>query len=132
MVQALPSLHAVPFCAGGFEQAPVTGSHVPATWHGSLGVHATGFDPVQTPSRQASFLVQALPSLHGAALLTCTHVAVDVPGFSQRSSVHGLSSPQSAFDSQPHTFGPPTHSPPEQVSVPVQASPSLHGAVLST
>jgi hypothetical protein len=32
-VQALPSLHAVPFGFGGFEQAPVAGSHVPASWH---------------------------------------------------------------------------------------------------
>ena len=32
-VQALPSLHAVPFAAFGFEQVPVAGSHVPATWH---------------------------------------------------------------------------------------------------
>jgi hypothetical protein len=55
---------------------------------------------------------------------------VDVPGFSQVSSVHGLLSSQSAFDWQAHTFGPPTHSPAEQVSGPVQALPSLHGAVL--
>jgi hypothetical protein len=30
-VQALPSLHAVPFAALGFEQTPVDGSQVPAT-----------------------------------------------------------------------------------------------------
>ena len=55
-----------------------------------------------------------------------------MPGFSQVSSVQGLLSPQSAFDWQPpHTFGPPTQAPAEQVSGPVQALPSLHGAVLS-
>jgi hypothetical protein len=70
LVQALPSLHATPLGAGGFEHAPVSGMHVPATWHWSLGVHTTGFDPVQTPPWQASFLVQALPSLQGAVLLT--------------------------------------------------------------
>ena len=32
-VHALPSLHAVPFGAAGFEQAPVPELHVPATWH---------------------------------------------------------------------------------------------------
>jgi hypothetical protein len=32
-VQALPSLHGDPFGAAGFEQEPVPGSHVPATWH---------------------------------------------------------------------------------------------------
>jgi hypothetical protein len=69
MVQTSPSLHAVPSCAGRFEHSPVAGSHVPVTWHWSLGVHTTGFDPVQTPPWQASFLVQALPSLHGAVLL---------------------------------------------------------------
>ena len=32
-VQALPSLHAVPFTFAGFEQIPVAVSHVPASWH---------------------------------------------------------------------------------------------------
>ena len=70
MVQASPSLHAVPLFAGGFEHAPVAGLHVPVEWHWSRGVHTTGFDPVQMPPWQASLLVQALASLHGAALLT--------------------------------------------------------------
>jgi hypothetical protein len=70
VVQALPSLHAVPSCAGGFEHAPVAGLHVPAEWHWSLGLHITWFDPVQTPPWQTSILVHALPSLHGAVLLT--------------------------------------------------------------
>src|SRR2546425_10209179 len=33
VVQALPSLHVLPLGAVGFEQAPVGGSRVPATWH---------------------------------------------------------------------------------------------------
>jgi hypothetical protein len=32
-VQALPSLHAVPFGAVGFEQMPVAGAQVPTAWH---------------------------------------------------------------------------------------------------
>jgi hypothetical protein len=32
-VHALPSLHDVPLAATGFEQTPVPGLHVPATWH---------------------------------------------------------------------------------------------------
>jgi hypothetical protein len=32
-VQAFPSLHAVPSLIAGFEQTPVVGSHVPASWH---------------------------------------------------------------------------------------------------
>jgi hypothetical protein len=31
IVHALPSLHAVPFAAVGFEHVPLVGSHVPAT-----------------------------------------------------------------------------------------------------
>jgi len=48
-VQALPSLHAVPFGALGFEQVPVAGSQVPAMWHWSLAVHVTGVEPVHVP-----------------------------------------------------------------------------------
>jgi hypothetical protein len=32
-VQALPSEQAAPFALFGFEQTPVPGLHVPATWH---------------------------------------------------------------------------------------------------
>ena len=32
-VQALPSVQGAPLGAAGFEQAPVAGSQVPATWH---------------------------------------------------------------------------------------------------
>jgi hypothetical protein len=112
---------------------------VPGFWHAS-SVHGlwssqSTFDwqahtfgpPTHCPPEQVSEPVQALPSLHGAELLTWTQAAVGVPGFWHASSVHGLWSSQSAFDWQAHTFGPPTHTPPEQVSGPVQAFPSLHG-----
>src|SRR5439155_2527616 len=62
-VQALASLQAVPSGAGGFEQTPVAGSHVPARWHGSLAEQTIGFAPVQTPEWQVSVRVQALASL---------------------------------------------------------------------
>jgi len=52
-VQALPSLHLVPFVAAGFEQEPDVGSHVPAAWHWSLAVHVTGFEPVHVPVAHA-------------------------------------------------------------------------------
>jgi len=65
-VQAFPSLHDVPFGFAGFEQTPVAELHVPASWHWSLAVHVTGFDPVQTPDWQVSVWVQAFPSLHDA------------------------------------------------------------------
>jgi hypothetical protein len=63
-VQALPSLHVAPFAAVGFEHWPVLVLHVPATWHWSLAVQVTGFEPVQTPVVHASVCVQAFPSLH--------------------------------------------------------------------
>src|SRR5882672_9926180 len=53
-VHGLPSLHAVPSFAAGFEQVPVPGSQVPATWHWSLAVQTTGFCPMQTPPIQTS------------------------------------------------------------------------------
>src|SRR5262249_2806186 len=62
-VQALPSLHAVPFDAVGLEHAPVVGLHVPATWHSSLALHVTAFEPAQTPAWHASVCVHAFPSL---------------------------------------------------------------------
>ena len=48
-VHALPSLHVVPLAAVGFEQAPVLALHVPATWHGSLAVQVTAFEPAHVP-----------------------------------------------------------------------------------
>src|SRR5437762_194631 len=68
---------------------------------------------------QASLVVQALPSLQGAALLAC---AQPVAG-SQLSSVQRLPSSQLGA-------APPTHRPPLQASLVVQALPSLQGSVL--
>ena len=47
----------------GLEQVPVAGLHVPASWHWSLAVQTTGFEPVHVPLWQVSVCVQALPSL---------------------------------------------------------------------
>ena len=53
-VQALPSSHGVRSGFAGFEQRPVLGSHVPASWHESSGVHPTlvhsQASPVPSPS----------------------------------------------------------------------------------
>jgi hypothetical protein len=48
-VQPLPSLQAEPLAFAGFEQVPVTESHVPAVWHWSCAVQTTGLAPVQLP-----------------------------------------------------------------------------------
>ena len=80
-VHALPSLHAVPSGAAGFEQLPVPGSQVPATWHWSLAVQTTGFDPVHTPAWHLSVpCVHAFPSLHTVPFGTAGFEQVPVPG----------------------------------------------------
>jgi hypothetical protein len=56
-------LQFVPFIAFGFEQTPVAGLHVPATWHASCAVQTTGFAPVQTPLTQDDDPVHASLSL---------------------------------------------------------------------
>jgi hypothetical protein len=65
-VHASASLHAEPSGFAGFEQVPLAGSHVPASWHWSLAVQTTGLPPVQVPVWQVSACVHALSSLQGA------------------------------------------------------------------
>jgi hypothetical protein len=68
VVHALPSLHAIPSVATGFEQVPVNGAQTPATWHWSLAVQTTGFEQTQTPAWHESLCVQALPSGAGGSV----------------------------------------------------------------
>jgi hypothetical protein len=79
-VQALPSLHAVPLFAVGFEHAPVDGLHVPATWHWSDAAHVTEFEPTQMPAWHESVWVQAFPSLHAVPLLAIGFEQAPVDG----------------------------------------------------
>jgi len=67
--QTLPSLQLVPLGAAGFEQAPVAGLQVPATWHWSLAAQVTGLAPVHAPAWQVSVWVQASPSSQGPPLV---------------------------------------------------------------
>ena len=62
-MHAFPSVHDVPSAFAGFEHTPVPVLHVPATWHWSLAVQVTGFDPVHVPVWHVSVCVQAFPSL---------------------------------------------------------------------
>jgi len=50
IVQALPSLHEVPFVAFGVEHMPVVGSHVPAAWQVAGGGQVTAVPGVQAPA----------------------------------------------------------------------------------
>jgi hypothetical protein len=79
-VQALSSLQLVPFEAAGLEHEPLVGSQVPATWHWSLAVQVTGFEPVQVPVWHAyrwlhlSVPVQPVPS---GTTVCAEHVPVE-------------------------------------------------------
>src|SRR5207249_770679 len=67
-VHGVPSLQGAALGLAGLLQAPVAGLQVPAVWHWSEAVHATGFVPAQAPAWQVSVCVQALPSSQGAPL----------------------------------------------------------------
>src|SRR5437667_18610 len=62
-VHASPSSQVAPFGSAGLEHAPVDGLHVPASWHWSSAVHATGATGTQVPAWHASPTVQASSSL---------------------------------------------------------------------
>jgi len=85
-VHKLPSVHVVPSAATGLEQ-PVPGLHVPATWHWSVAVHTTGFDPVHTPAWHVSVCVHRLSSLQEPPSFAGCAVHASAPS-SQTPSVH--------------------------------------------
>jgi hypothetical protein len=69
VVQAFPSLQAVPFVWAGFEHTPVVGSQVPAVWHWSDAAQVLAL-PAQVPfDEQTSLAVQLLLSLHATPVL---------------------------------------------------------------
>ena len=118
-VQALPSLHVVPFAFAGFEHTPVEVLQIPSVWHWSDAEQTTGFAPLQTPAWQVSVCVQALPSLQVVpfAFAGFEHTPVEVL---QIPSVWHWS------DAEQTTGFAPVQAPAWQVSVWVQALPSLH------
>jgi hypothetical protein len=116
-VHALPSLQAVPSGAAGFEQAPVEGLHVPATWQASLAVHVTGFEPAHTPAWHVSVCVHALPSLHAVPFGAAGFEQVPVEGLHVPATWHASLAAQV-------TGLEPVHTPAWHVSVCVQAFPS--------
>ena len=64
-VQAFPSSQVVPSGFVGVEQAPLAGSHTPASWHWSAVSQTTASPPIQTPAWHVSVCVHAFPSSHG-------------------------------------------------------------------
>jgi len=118
VVQASASSQLVPSAAAGFEQRPLAGSHVPATWHWSEAVHTTGLPPVQTPPVQLSVWVHASLSLHAVPSATTGLEHTPVAGSQEPAAWHWSAAVQT-------TGFVPVQVPPWQVSVWVQASPSL-------
>jgi hypothetical protein len=74
-VHASPSSQAVPSAAMGFEHVPVLGSQVPATWHGSSGMHGdahTGVPPVPVVLEVVVLLFVPPPVLPPAFTSACS------------------------------------------------------------
>src|SRR6266700_2776657 len=120
-VHALASLQLVPLGLAGLLQVPVVGSQVPAVWHWLAAVHTTGLAPTQAPAWQVSLCVHALASLQ--------LVPLGLAGLLQAPDA-GLQTPAVwHWSAAVHTTGlAPTQMPAAQVSVCVQALPSLQGA----
>src|SRR5882724_797870 len=122
-VQALPSLHGAPSGLGGLLHTPDAGLQTPAVWHWSAAVHTMGFVPAQRPASQMSVCVQALPSSHGAPSSLAGLLQTPDAGLQAPAVWH--------WSAAVHTRGlAPTQAPASQVSVCVQALPSLQGAPL--
>jgi hypothetical protein len=114
-VQGLPSLHdPVPFTC----TQPDPGEHESSV-HGLPSSQDRGPPPTHDPPEQTSFVVQALPSVHGAVLFAWMQPTAG----EQESSVHGLASAHAGG-------GPPTQAPFAHASFVVQALPSVQEAVL--
>src|SRR5437867_134802 len=120
-VQAFPSLDPAPAGSPGIVQAPVVVLETPASWHWSVGVQTTGFDPAQAPDCHMSVCVQAFPSLHPAPSSLPGAVPVSVVVLQTPASWHWSEAAQTTgFD--------PVQAPDWHMSVCVQAFPSLHEA----
>src|SRR6266852_5356807 len=117
VVQALPSLQGLVLLVC---TQPVAGSQLSSVQTLPSSQLGAG-PPTQVPPLHASLVVQAFPSLQGLVLLVCTQPVAGL----QLSSVQTLPSSQLGA-------GPPTHAPPAQVSLVVQAFPSLQGLVSLT
>ena len=118
-VHRFPSSHAVPFGFTGFEHVPVAVLHVPGRWHWSLAVQVTGLDPVHVPDWQVSVCVQGFPSSQIVPFAFAGLEHAPVAGSHAPAEWHeSLAVQETGFD--------PVHVPDWQVSVWVQAFPSLH------
>jgi hypothetical protein len=119
-VQASPSLQTAPSALMGLSQTPVIGLHAPAMWHWSSAAHVTAGPAWHEPLWQASFWVQASPSLQGAPSILMGFAQRPVIGSQAPATWHWSSAAQV-------TAGPAWQEPLWQESPWVQAFPSSHG-----
>jgi hypothetical protein len=119
LVHRLPSLQLVPSALAGLEQAPVAGSHPPASCQASLAVQVTVAVGWQAPATQRSPLVHRLPSVQAepSALAGLEHWPVT--GLHTPASWHGSLAVQVTLPVGWQT-------PATQRSPVVQRLPSLH------
>jgi hypothetical protein len=104
IVQASPSSHIIPAATGSpLVQLPLLGSQPPWKQTGGAG-QVFGLPGWQLPPEQASFSVQALPSLHKTPLFGDPTLHVPLDGS------HTPSARQTLFDGQLIVV-PPTHTP---------------------
>src|SRR5207249_194124 len=119
----LPSLQAVPLLAVGMEHWPVAVLQVLATLDWWESVRTTGLAPVQVPPSRRSSCVQALPSLQAVPLLAFGLEHWPVAVLQVPAVWHWSSAVQT-------TGLAPVQVPLWQLSVCVQALPSLHAVPL--
>jgi hypothetical protein len=123
-VQALPSLHVVPLALAGLEHCPVTELQTPTSWHWSDAAQVTGLAPAQIPAWQVSVCVHALPSEQAAPLGFAGFEHCPDSGSHAPASWH--------WSDATHVIGlVPVQVPDWQLSVWVQALPSLHAVPLT-
>jgi hypothetical protein len=123
-VQALPSLHAEPSLLEGFEQTPLAGLQLPATWHWSKALQAVGLVPRHAPAWQASVWVQAFPSEQSEPLGRAGFEQAPLLGSQVPAAWH--------WPCAAHSTGfVPTQLPAWQVSLCVQPLLSLHAVPLA-
>src|SRR2546427_628945 len=122
-VRAWPSLQAVPLVLFvGAEHTPVAGLQVPGSWHWSV-VQTTGLAPTQLPFWQMGRGVRRVPALQAVAVVLFISA--------EHTPVAGLQVPGSWHWSVVQTTGlAPTQLPFWQLSICVQASPSLQAVPL--
>jgi hypothetical protein len=121
VVQVLASSHGNPSARFGREQSPVDGLQAPTSWQASMAVHTMGLAPAHVPLKQASSVVQALPSSHGFPSAASGFEHAPSPTSHVPGSWHSSTAA--------HSIGAPlAHAPPTQVSSTVQPFPSLQAA----